>query len=125
LVLLTRSGAEGNPRVRSDEPEAGPLLVREAAEPKPKFLTGDKIRELWFADRVLKSYNRAAPNQERVLACFEEAGWPERVEAPFKGNKLSCTIKDLNDALGMGSSIGFRLDGAGGVCWYRKSLENP
>jgi hypothetical protein len=60
-------------------------------------------RELRLAKRLVKRFRVPAPNQEAVLAAFQEEGWPNCVDDPLppKGDispkrRLHDTIKALN-----------------------------
>jgi hypothetical protein len=60
-------------------------------------------RELRLARRLLKRFRVPAPNQEAILAAFQEEGWPNCVDDPLppKGDlspqrRLHDTIKALN-----------------------------
>jgi hypothetical protein len=62
-----------------------------------------KRRELRFARKLLKRFRVPAPNQEAVLAAFQEEGWPNCIDDPLppKGDlspkrRLHDTIKALN-----------------------------
>jgi len=62
-----------------------------------------KRRELRLARRLLKRFRVPAPNQEAVLAAFQEEGWPNCIDDPLppKGDlspkrRLHDTIKALN-----------------------------
>jgi hypothetical protein len=62
-----------------------------------------KRRELRLAKRLLKRFRVPAPNQETVLAAFQEEGWPNCIDDPLppKGDlspqrRLHDTIKALN-----------------------------
>jgi len=62
-----------------------------------------KRRELRLAKRLLKRFRVPAPNQEIVLAAFQEEGWPNCIDDPLppKGDlspqrRLHDTIKALN-----------------------------
>lgn len=77
---------------------------------------------------VVKRFQRTAPNQELVLAAFEEHGWPERVDDPLPGDadlvaqeRLHDTIKCLNRGV-RPRLIHFRGDGTGKrILWTRDS----
>jgi hypothetical protein len=63
-------------------------------------------RELRFGPVVLKQFRKTSPNQERLLAAFEESGWPEGIEDPLppigRGSpvpRLHDTLRRLNDTL--------------------------
>jgi hypothetical protein len=60
-------------------------------------------RELAVDGQVVKQYHVPARNQERVLAAFQEEGWPDRIDDPLPGRpdhdpkrRLNDTIKKLN-----------------------------
>jgi hypothetical protein len=75
----------------------------------------DIARRLLFQGRVCKQFKRPAPDQEKLLAAFQEECWPDAIDDPLAPGKLSRTVESLNDRL---QHIKFRLNGAGtGVCW--------
>jgi hypothetical protein len=60
-------------------------------------------RELWWGGRLVKRFRQPAPNQEALLAAFEELGWPEWMDDPLPREKgidpqerLHDTVKGLN-----------------------------
>jgi hypothetical protein len=60
-------------------------------------------RELRWASQLVKRYRLPAPNQEAILAAFEEEGWPPRIDDPLPHKpdqdpkqRLHDTIKSLN-----------------------------
>jgi hypothetical protein len=72
-------------------------------------------RVLWFRDSECKRYRRTAPDQETLLAAFQEEGWPDAIDDPLTPGKLATTVESLNNRL---QHIRFSLNGAGtGVCW--------
>jgi hypothetical protein len=89
--------------------------------PKPHW--DRHARNLSYEGIVCKRYDRAAPQQERVLASFEELDWPRRIDDPLDPGKLADTIKDLQKAL-RGSQITFERDGRGrGIIWRRRETD--
>lgn len=110
-------------------------LVREATQASPSgerngrslpigdrpHWDGDR-REFSFREQVLKRFRSPAPNQELVLAAFEEEGWPARIDDPLPPHadqdskrRLRDTIATLNRGQ---KAIRFQADGLGqGVCW--------
>jgi hypothetical protein len=63
----------------------------------------NKRRELRLARKVVKRFRVPAPNQEMILAAFQEEGWPNCIDDPLppKGDldpkrRLHDTIKALN-----------------------------
>jgi hypothetical protein len=81
-------------------------------------------RELWYGDVLVKCMRRASPNQELVLAAFEEEGWPPRIDDPLPRDyqqvpaiRLHNTINRLNSHM-QAAAIRFGGDGtASGICW--------
>jgi hypothetical protein len=81
-------------------------------------------RELLVGGQVVKRFRVPAPNQEAVLAAFEEEGWPHRVYDPLPPEdekdakrRLHETIKRLNRHR-LARIIRFHGDGTGeGVLW--------
>ena len=83
-----------------------------------------EYRVLRVGRRTVKRYRRPSPNQELVLAAFQEEGWPRRIDDPLppRGEqhpkcRLHDTIKWLNRRHEY-RLIRFLGDGTGeGVCW--------
>ena len=81
-------------------------------------------RELVVDGQVVKRFRLPAPNQEAVLAAFQEEGWPPRVFDPLPPQeglqpkrRLHETIKTLNGHR-LARIIRFCGDGTGqGVLW--------
>lgn len=81
-------------------------------------------RELWCGKTLIKRYRRAAQNQERVLAAFEAAAWPDVIDDPLPEEdgiiareRMWDTIKQLNRTI-KPPLIHFGSDGTGRrVCW--------
>ncbi|MEN6451371.1 MAG: hypothetical protein ABFC96_12840 [Thermoguttaceae bacterium] len=81
-------------------------------------------RELVVDGQIVKRFRVPAPNQEAVLAAFEEEGWPSRIFDPLipQGDvspkrRLHETIKALNSHR-LFRAVRFRGDGTGqGVLW--------
>jgi len=82
------------------------------------------LQELRFDGQVVKQFKVPAPNQEMVLAAFQEEGWPPRVDDPLPPaadqepkRRLHDTIVSLNRTLKR-PLIRFLGDGSGeGVRW--------
>ena len=73
---------------------------------------------------MIKKFKWRAANQERVLAVFEEEGWPARIDDPLPPSpeidskrRLGDTIKCLNRNQ-LAAIVRFLGDGSGeGVIW--------
>jgi hypothetical protein len=98
--------------------QARGLLLRAAAldEPGPQTSSRDlssrgrrlphwdqQCRVLRVGQYVVKQYKRPSPNQEMILAAFEEEDWPQRIDDPLPPQgeqepkcRLHDTIKWLN-----------------------------
>ena len=83
---------------------------------------------------IMKEFKRPSPNQEIVLAAFEEEGWPPRIDDPLPPEpsiepkrRLQDTIKSLNRSQKR-QIVRFMGDGSGeGVRWelIRHNGEKP
>jgi len=100
---------------------AAPVEAAAASVP-----TWDRHRqELRVGSMVVKEFKLPSPNQETILAAFEEEGWPPRIDDPLPPNgrsgssrrRLHDTIKSLNRHQKQ-RLIQFAGDGTGeGVRW--------
>ena len=81
-------------------------------------------RELRVNGKTVKRFIQKAPNQETILAAFDEEAWPHRIDDPLSPQpeqdpkrRLSDTIKCLNRKQQI-KLIHFRGDGTGeGIMW--------
>ena len=80
--------------------------------------------ELRWGNTVVKRFKVPAPNQELILAAFQEDGWPVRIDDPLPPHpeldpkrRLHDTINSLNRSQKL-PLIRFLGDGSGqGVRW--------
>jgi hypothetical protein len=93
--------------------------------PEPHLPTWDiSRRKLKLGDHVVKHFQVPAPNQEMILRCFQEDGWPPQIQDPIPParnvdprRRLHDTILALNRCQ-TSPRIRFRGDGTGvGVYW--------
>lgn len=56
-------------------------------------------QELWLGDDLVKRFTAPAPNQEVVLAAFEEEGRPQRIDDPLTPQPEQDTKRRLLDTL--------------------------
>jgi hypothetical protein len=98
----------------------GPTLPARGASPR----WDSAKRELWFGTVLCVSYaTKQAPNQEKILASFEELGWPDRIDDPLDPGSLHKTLWSLNAKIGS-NSIRFRSDGESkGILWSASSSK--
>jgi hypothetical protein len=115
--VLTDTGAvQAHAVLRDGKPQEGGAPVRPVWD-------GER-RELRIGDVVVKRFKQPAANQERVLAAFEEEGWPPRIDDPLPPlqeqdgrARLHATISNLNRGQGPGRIV-FGGGGDGeSVCW--------
>lgn len=72
-------------------------------------------RRLTYLGEECKAFRRPAPDQELVLAAFQEEGWPEAIDDPLQRGKLGKTVESLNKNL---RHIRFYRNGSGkGLRW--------
>ena len=78
-----------------------PAAVRRAPWPVPQW--DFRLRELQLAGRLVKRFRVPSPNQETILATFQEEGWPELIDDPLppkygkdSKRRVHDTIKNLN-----------------------------
>jgi len=98
-AILELSGTDS----ADDELEEGNSNGSEPPRRRLAPLWDAKRRELRLARKLLKRFRVPAPNQEAVLAAFQEEGWPNCIDDPLppKGDlspkrRLHDTIKALN-----------------------------
>ena len=59
----------------------------------------DENRILYLAGQVVKRFTRRSPNQEMVLAAFEEEGWPARIDDPLPPTPDVSSMRRLHDTI--------------------------
>ncbi len=81
---------------------------------------------LCLGRRIVKRFNRASPNQDLVLAAFEEESWPSHIYDPLPPKDECVAKKRLHDTIDwlnrnqVTQLLHFRGDGTGeGICWER------
>jgi hypothetical protein len=112
-VLLTGEGvfrlrdalhAKASPAASFDAPGKPATAGGEPHQPAPDVPEWDpNHRELLFRGQLVKRFRVPAPNQELILAAFEEEGWPQFIDDPLipeadqePKKRLLATIKSLN-----------------------------
>lgn len=76
-------------------------------------------RELRLGKTVIKEFVWPAPNQERILHAFQQAGWPNQIRDPLPRKRGICPKRRLHDAIKclnrnrMHRDIKFHGDGTG------------
>ena len=89
------------------------------------------LRELSMGPLLIKRFLQPAPNQELILATFDEQGWPRKVDDPLPPHpelvskqRLRATIRSLN-LRQRHDLIQFFGDGTGtAIRWQLKSRAN-
>ncbi len=101
------------PRAATPGAESTEEAAARIAQVQPERPEWDKEkRELRLGGKVLKQYKRKAENQTRILASFEELGWPQSIDSPFNEKEFKRrddAIRELNKIEG----IRFFGDGTG------------
>jgi hypothetical protein len=109
--------------------EAGKACVREDVR-RPGACNGvaphwdGELRELSWQGHLVKRFRVPAPNQEIILAAFEEEGWPPHIDDPLppapeidSRRRLHDTINSLNRNQ-IFQCVRFRANGHGnGILW--------
>jgi hypothetical protein len=125
--VLTGRGAElvqlspGTPEPDAEGTRAPSSFPREAAA-RPRW--DAERRALTLNGSLIKQFKLPAVNQERILAAFEEEGWPVRIDDPLSRTyqidpktRLHESIKGLNRHQNL-PLVRFSGDGTGqGVLW--------
>lgn len=90
-------------------------------------------QELRVSGMVIKQFKVPAPNQEMILAAFEEEGWPPRIDDPLPPHPQQDPKRRLHDTINSlnrnhrAAAIRFLGDGSGtGVRWEAaRDSETP
>ena len=114
---------EGRPGTSNEHPRTADSCTAECP-PKAIPLWNKDRRILHYNSLVVKHFKVPAPNQETILATFEEENWPSRIDDPLSPHpainpktRIHDTINSLNRNQ-KNSLIRFIGDGYGeGVCW--------
>ncbi len=96
------------------------ILTRGQLAKKPAVPSWDGDRKvLWVDGQLVKQFKVPSPNQEAILAAFEEEGWPPGIDDPLppkpdleEKRRLRATIQSLN-AHHKKHLLHFRGDGSG------------
>jgi hypothetical protein len=123
--LLTDSGlafAAGRGAVPTLLRICNPGASTDAGKCTPRWHGSDST--LFLGSQIVKRFTRPSPNQEIILATFEEEGWPERIDDPLPQangidpkRRLHDSIKWLNRNQAT-RLLQFSGDGSGeGVRW--------
>ena len=94
----------------SQQPSVSPRFAADTAvasgngnhRSKAVIPTWDRDRqELRLGDEIIKCFKTPAPNQELILAAFEEEGWPVHIDDPLPPHpeqdprRRACTIRSI------------------------------
>jgi hypothetical protein len=127
-TLGGHNGQNGHPlidEVRNSDKFIKPRLTELVKTP----IWDRDLQELRWGGLVVKQFKVPSPNQETILAAFQEEGWPPRIDDPLPPQfdqdpkrRLHDTINTLNRSqknalirfLGDGSGQGVRWEPAGG-----------
>jgi hypothetical protein len=74
--------------------------VRSARDGRPGRPSWDRdLQELRLGGVVVKQFKVPAPNQETILAAFEEEGWPARIDDPLPPHADQDSKRRLHDTI--------------------------
>lgn len=95
------------------------------AEQKPEW--DPTARQLWYRGELAREYRHTASRQEAIIRAFDDAGWPELVENPFRDpqgkpdkHALKQTVTDFNRA---NAAVRLIIRGAN-VGWVSSATSN-
>jgi hypothetical protein len=125
FVLAETAASPAQPNNEQAPPTAAQLQLGPAALGPPPVPEWDKERqELRVGLLVVKQFKVPAPNQEMILASFEEEGWPVRIDDPLPPHADQDSKRRLHDTIvtlnrhQKNRLIRFSGDGSGeGVRW--------
>lgn len=132
LAFARAAMAEARPPDQATAPQP-PAAADQAEGPlRPRW---DRARqELRLGDVVVKQFKVPAVNQERILAAFEEEGWPVRLDDPLPPQPDQDSKRRLHDTINALNRnqkeplVRFMGDGSGqGIRWAlveRPSVRN-
>jgi hypothetical protein len=98
--------------------DTGESTLKIADQP-PKPHWDRNRRALFLGDKLIKQFKEPAPNQETILAAFQEEGWPDRIDDPLPPIEGVDSKKRLHDAVvrlnrhHVHRGLRFRGDGTG------------
>jgi hypothetical protein len=105
-------------------------LAAERAEGAAKPRWDDRARELWYGSTLVKRFRSRAKNSDKILAAFEEDGWPRAIDDPLPFDptidpkaRLKRAIHHLNSAQ-ENPALRFHGNGNGdGIRWEYVKLD--
>jgi hypothetical protein len=110
---------------RSENP---PPILRESPTDARKPEEPEEVRPRWDSAKLTLYYGgircrfyerRNAPNQFKLLAAFQEAGWPRSIDSPFDLDRtLRETTDSLNEGLDQPPPIRFAVEARKPI-WYK------
>ena len=113
----------------SAEPSGPNGFHKENGVARPRWCKD--LRELQVGTHIVKRFLRPAPNQETVLAAFEEEAWPIRIDDPLPREHERDAAQCLHDTINhlnrnqIHPLIHFSGDGTGrGIRWRPKNVDS-
>lgn len=94
-AMLELTGA--NPANAAAEDDDSSEPEQEPVGPTPHW--DARRRELRLARKLLKQFRVPAPNQEAILAAFQEEGWPNCIDDPLPPKRDLCSKRRLRDTI--------------------------
>jgi hypothetical protein len=123
--------ANGLPARQGPSGPSGTELIarpRHAEILKPNW---DKDRRaLLYGPHIVKQFKVPAPNQEIILATFDEEDWPVRIDDPLPNHSAMDSKRRLHDTINSLNRnqkitlLRFQGDGTGeSICWYPQPTQ--
>jgi hypothetical protein len=122
-IEFARAVATNSTRIRNGWTHGvGPATPPHANPSGPAW---DKDRRaLWFGTHLVKQFKVPAPNQELILAAFDEENWPSRIDDPLPAHPAIDSKRRLHDTINSLNRnqkimlLRFQGDGTGeAICW--------
>ena len=95
-----------------------PTVIARPASSTPIWIA--EARELWFQGKLIKKFEKTAPNQRRVLDAFQKSGWSLQIKqlfdeyrGSFSSHPAKRTADDLCKGLMQPSPIRFGISNNG------------
>jgi len=119
-----RKNTEPAQRVRTmkrPHPPKNQIISQQVSGISPTW--DSMARQLRLGDRIVKQFRRPAPNQELILAAFQEESWPSQIWDPLprvtgrsSKTRRQVAIRHLNAAQ-YTPIIRFYGNGGDMICW--------
>lgn len=99
--VLTPAGMEFVRQLHAQSPQPVRVDTSHASVKAPSLVPqwNAELQELRLGSMLVKQFKVPAPNQEMVLAAFEEEGWPARIDDPLPPQPQQDSKRRLHDTI--------------------------